>query len=89
MHDGHVLGAVPVRLLQRLRLVAHAFLGQRPRLTDDAHVGQALLHDDGAAFAVGDDVHKVNVPVANLLRGPFRLTRHAAQCLATSGFAAQ
>ena len=43
MHDGHVLGAVPVRLLQRLRLVAHAFLGQRPRLTDDAHVGQALL----------------------------------------------
>ena len=56
---------------ERIGLEADAFLRQRPRLADDPDVWATLLHRQRARRAL-DDVHEVDVPVANLPHRPGR-----------------
>ena len=79
VHLGDVLRAVPVRDHERLGLVPHALLRERPGLADHADKGKALLDDDRAPRSVADDVDKVDVAVANLLGGPGAAALRAAQ----------
>ena len=79
VHLGNVLRAVPVRDHQRLGLVPHPLLRERPGLPDNADKWEALLDDDRAARAVADDVNKVDVTVAHLLRRPRGAALRAAE----------